>query len=192
MAERVGYVRVSRAVQNQELQRDALNKYGVSRVFEDTMTRVNFDRVGLNACLDYMRAGDTLVVWKLDRLGGNLMELIRLMQELKGRSIEFVSLTEGINTNTPVGKLFFHITGAFAEYERELIRERVMAGVQSARERGRKGGRPNAMSKTRAAMAREMMKNRKDGVTSQSIADELGVSRATLYKYTRQEANGES
>ena len=179
---KIGYIRVSRTIQNFDLQNDALNKVGVSRIFQDVMTRVKFDRVGLNACLDYLREGDTLVIWKLDRLGGNLGELIKMVDGLAKRGIDFCSITEDIDTSTPVGKLFFHVIGAIAEYERELIRERVMAGLKAARERGKVGGRKKSLNGKDIAFAKSLMANR-DGLSVSEIAKKLGVSRATLYRY---------
>ena len=137
----VGYVRVSTAVQEGALQRDALIKAGCIKLFEDKISGTKSDRRGLNDALAYIRDGDVLVVWKLDRLGRSLSHLIDTVTSLGGRGVGFKSLTEGVDTSTPNGRLVFHIFGALAEFERDLIRERTGAGLAAALARGRKGGR---------------------------------------------------
>ena len=141
---KIGYVRVSKHEQNEYLQIDALKKEGCEKWFTDKITGTRFDRKGLDEALTYVRPGDTFVVWKLDRAGRSLKHLIELLSSLKERGIDFISLTEKIDTTTPGGKLIFHVMGALAEFERDLIRERTNAGLEAARSRGRKGGRPKS------------------------------------------------
>ena len=133
----IGYARVSTHDQTLALQQDALNKAGCTKIFTDTVSGVKAERRGLQEALAYVRAGDTLVVWRLDRLGRSLKDLIEKLTELNNRNIGFKSLTENIDTTTSGGKLIFHIFGALAEFERDLIRERTEAGLQAARDRGR-------------------------------------------------------
>ena len=145
----VGYVRVSSADERQsvDLQHDALLSAGVDerQLFSDKASGARDDRPGLQACLDYLKAGDVLVVWKLDRLGRSLPHLLAIVADLKARAVAFRSLTEQMDTTTPHGELLFSIFGALAQYERALTRERVIAGLAAARRRGRKGGRPPAL-----------------------------------------------
>src|SRR5690554_5056504 len=176
----IGYARVSTLDQNLELQRDALEKAGCERVFEDHISGASSERPGWAKATTALREGDTLVVWRLDRLGRSLKHLIDTVNELDGRGIGFKSLTENIDTTTPGGRLVFHIFGALAEFERELIRERTHAGLAAARARGRKGGRPRKLNKRQAATARTLLKDSEHSVTS--VAEMLGVSRTTLYR----------
>ncbi|QGZ62393.1 recombinase family protein [Paraburkholderia acidisoli] len=175
----IGYARVSTAEQTLDLQRDALHASGAVNIYEDKASGKSTDRQELAQCLKALREGDTLVVWRLDRLGRNLQDLIRIVNELEGRDIKFKSVKECIDTGGPAGKLVFHLFGALAEFERELVRERTVAGLAAARARGRKGGRPQILTEkeTRAALA--MMKNRDISVAE--IAQRFGVSRSTLY-----------
>ncbi len=138
---RVGYVRTSKKDQNPDLQRRELEEFGCEKIFEEQISSRKADRPELRAALEYCREGDELVVWKLDRFGRSLRELIELVNGVRERGIEFVSLRESIDTTTPGGKLVFHVFGAVAEFERDIIRERTMAGLEAARARGRKGGR---------------------------------------------------
>jgi len=140
----IGYARVSTEDQTLDLQKDALEKIGCSQIFTDTISGATRERPGLTKALEYVREGDSLVVWKLDRLGRSLKHLIETITELNNRKIGFKSLTENIDTTTSGGKLIFHIFGALAEFERDIIRERTNAGLQAARARGRLGGRPKA------------------------------------------------
>src|ERR671933_242256 len=140
----VGYARVSTTDQTLDLQHDTLTKAGCTKIFADTASGAQTERKGLTDALSYVRSGDTLVVWKLDRLGRSLKDLITRITELETRKIGFKSLTEQIDTTTSGGKLIFHIFGALAEFERDIIRERTNAGLQAARARGRHGGRPKA------------------------------------------------
>src|SRR3954469_24529125 len=140
----VGYARISTTDQTLDLQHDALTKAGCSRIFTDTASGAKSEREGLTEALSYVRVGDTLVVWKLDRLGRSLKDLIERIKQLNDRKIGFRSITENIDTTTSGGKLIFHIFGALAEFERDIIRERTNAGLEAARARGRLGGRPKA------------------------------------------------
>ena len=177
----IGYCRVSTSDQNLSLQKDELEKFGCSKIYEDVASGAKSERVGLKAAVDFAREGDTLVIWKLDRLGRSLRDLIEIVTQLENNGVSFVCITQNIDTRTPGGKLFFHIFGALAEYERELIRERTKAGLMAARSRGRKGGRKPAMNEELVEQARAMMDNPK--LKIKSIIKTLGVSKATLYKY---------
>ena len=178
---RVGYVRVSTANQSTDSQRDALEHTGCDKIFQEVASGGKAERSALNAALDYLRPGDTLVVWRLDRLGRSLGQLIRLVNTLNQRQIGFHSLSEAIDTTTPTGQFFFHVTGAFAELERNLARERTMAGLASARQRGRKGGRRNAIDPKTFAMALQLYEAQTSSV--QSICERLGLARRTFYRY---------
>jgi len=176
-----GYARVSTLDQNLELQRDALEKAGCERIFEDHVSGASSERPGWAKATTALREGDTLVVWRLDRLGRSLKHLIDTVNELNARGIGFKSITESIDTTTPGGRLVFHIFGALAEFERELIRERTQAGLEAARARGRKGGRPRKLSARQVATARMLLGDSKRTVTE--VAELLGVSRTTIYRY---------
>lgn len=177
----IGYCRVSTSDQNLSLQKDELEKFGCSKIYEDVASGAKSARVGLEAAIDFARDGDTLVIWKLDRLGRSLRDLIEIVNRLEQSGVSFVCITQNIDTRTPGGKLFFHIFGALAEYERELIRERTKAGLTAARARGRKGGRKPAMNEEQIELARAMMDNPK--LKIKSIIKTLKISKATLYKY---------
>lgn len=177
----VGYARVSTGEQKLDLQLDALKQAGCEEVFTDQISGAKAERPGLEKALAYLRAGDTLVVWRLDRFGRSLKDLVNRIEELNGRGIGFRSLHESIDTTTPPGKLVFHIFGALAEFERELIRERTMAGIRSARARGRMGGRPRAMDDQKVKLASRLMKDPEMSV--EEICGAVGVSSATLYRY---------
>src|SRR5512144_550949 len=146
----IGYARVSTTDQTLDLQKDALEKAGCSKIFTDTASGAKAERIGLDEALNYVRSGDTLVVWKLDRLGRSLPHLIETITGLNNRGVGFKSITEAIDTTTSGGKLIFHIFGALAEFERDIIRERTQAGLTAARARGRKGGRPRALTSRKA------------------------------------------
>jgi len=180
MSELIGYARVSTTEQDPILQVDALTAAGCDRIYKDQASGAVADRPELARALDHLRAGDTLIVWRLDRLGRGLRHLIDTITELESRGIGFRSLQESIDTTTPGGRLVFHVFGALAEFERELIRERTRAGLAAARARGRNGGRPAVMTAAKAAVAREMYDSRKHTVAA--IATTLGVSRATIYR----------
>lgn len=177
---RVGYARVSTPDQDLALQRDALDAAGCERTFTDTASGTLDERPGLAQALDYLRPGDTLVVWRLDRLGRSLRHLIATVEDLRRRQVEFASLTESIDTSTPAGRLIFHTFASLAEFERELISERTRAGLQAARARGRKGGRRTVMTAEKLTIARQMYDSREH--TTAAIAQTIGVSRATLYR----------
>ena len=177
----IGYARVSTTVQHVNLQLDALKEAGCRRVFEETASGANKARPQLRDALDFLRPGDTLVVWKLDRLARSVQHLIEIIEQLHKRGCGFRSLTEAIDTTTAGGRLIFHIFGALAEFERSIIRERTMAGLDAARARGRKGGRPRLMNDDSLIVAQALLR---DGVlTVKDIAKQIGVSEPTLYKY---------
>src|SRR6266705_558257 len=175
----VGYARVSTTEQTLNLQLDALKKAGCSKIFTDTASGAKEERRGLDEAVAYLRPGDTIVVWRLDRLGRSLKHLIEVVTDLEKRGIGFKSLTESIDTTTSGGKLIFHIFGALAEFERNLIRERTQAGLTAARARGRTGGRPKALTGKKAAMAQELYSNKQNAIAD--ICKTLNISRATLY-----------
>lgn len=178
---RIGYARVSTPEQSCTLQRDALEQSGCVKVFAEVASGAKAARPALTAALEYLHAGDTLVVWRLDRLGRSLGQLMALMQTLQSRQIGFHSLVEAIDTTTATGQFFFQITGAFAELERNLIRERTRAGLASARQRGRCGGRPKAIDAETFAMAVQLYQAQTSSV--QSICTRLGIARRTFYRY---------
>lgn len=180
----IGYIRVSTSDQNTDLQEDALKKEKCNKIFKDVASGANSDRVGLDKALQFARTGDTLVVWKLDRLGRSLKHLIEVVNTLKERGIYFKSIQESIDTSTSGGKLIFHVFGALAEFERDIIRERTMAGLKAARARGRKGGRPKIMDEKMVAMAKTLMADRNNCV--REVCKTLGVSRSTLYRYLQE------
>ena len=177
----VGYARVSTQDQNPALQLDALTAAGCEKVFTEKASGAQRDRLELAAALTYMRAGDSLVVWKLDRLARSLPQLIETVATLEDQGIGFRSLTEAIDTTTAGGKLVFHIFGALAEFERSVIRERTRAGLKAARDRGRKGGRPPALSAADLAVAKALLRD--PAITVDEVATRLKVSPATLYRH---------
>jgi DNA invertase Pin-like site-specific DNA recombinase len=184
MAHLLGYVRISTGEQHPDLQVDALKAAGCYRVFVDTASGALTARPALDQVLDQLRPGDTLVVWKLDRLGRSLRHLvdtIATIATLADRGVGFRSLQEQVDTTTPGGKLVFHIFAALAEFERDLIRERTSAGLAAARARGRLGGRPTMMTEPKIRLAREMYASRQ--YTVAAIASALGVSRASIYRH---------
>ena len=177
---KIGYSRISTSDQNLDLQTDALIKEGCGQIFSDTASGAKTNRPGLEEALSFLRGDDTLVVWKLDRLGRSLKHLIEVVNTLKERGIYFKSIQESIDTSTSGGKLIFHVFGALAEFERDIIRERTMAGLKAARARGRKGGRPNVMDEKMVAMAKILMADKSNSVSD--VCKTLGVSRSTLYR----------
>jgi DNA invertase Pin-like site-specific DNA recombinase len=176
----IGYARVSTHEQTLALQQDALQKAGCSKLFTDTASGAKTERIGLEEALNYVRKGDTLVVWRLDRLGRSLPHLITTMTALEERGIGFKSLTENIDTTTSGGKLIFHILGALAEFERNLIRERTQAGLLAARARGKKGGRPKVLRDRRVSIAQALYNEPQNSIAE--ICRTLKISRATLYR----------
>ncbi len=180
---KIGYARVSTLDQNLELQTDALEKAGCEKIFTDRAGGARDDRQGLIEAVEFCRAGDSLVVWKLDRLGRSLKHLIETINALHAKGVGFVSVQESIDTTTSGGKLIFHVFGALAEFERELIRERTNAGLASARARGRLGGRPKAMTQRQTQMAKTMLADPR--TTIRELCQTLGVSKSTLYRYLK-------
>jgi len=177
---RIGYARVSTDDQTLDMQRDALKRAKCSNVYGEQVSGKNADRPQLESCLKSLRKGDTLVVWRLDRLGRNLTDLVRLITELEQRSIHFESLTEKIETSSPAGRLVFHVFAALAEFESNLIRERTVAGLTAARARGRKGGRPVKLSPKEVKTIRALLKTADIPVAE--IAARFGIARSTLYR----------
>ncbi|MEO3939239.1 recombinase family protein [Dermatophilaceae bacterium Soc4.6] len=176
----LGYARVSTLEQHEALQVDALRLAGCVRVFTDKASGKLEHRPALDALLDQLRPGDTVAVWRLDRLGRSLRHLIGIVQALETRGVAFRSLTESIDTSTPGGRLIFHVFGALAEFEKDLIRERTMAGLTAARARGRTGGRPTVWTPEKVMLARQMYDSREHDVAT--IARVIGVSRASVYR----------
>jgi len=174
----IGYARVSTTDQNPQLQLDALADAGCEQVFQERMTGKFRERPELALCLKSLRSGDTLNVWKLDRLARSLKDLVEIVHDLEQRKIGFRSLTEAIDTTSPGGRLVFHIFGALAEFEHSLIRERTMAGLQAARARGRKGGRKPSLTKADARKAAAMLSD--PLMTKTEVARHFKVSRVTL------------
>ena len=177
----VGYARVSTDDLNLNLQRDALDQAGCEQIFKDQLSGAKAERPGLHQALQYARAGDTIVVWRLDRLSRSLKDLIEMVTLLESKGIGLKSLQEAIDTSSSSGKLIFHIFGALAEFERNLIRERTQAGLQAARARGRKGGRPKSLNKDKQALAVKLYDEKKH--TVDQICEMMGISKPTLYKY---------
>lgn len=182
----IGYCRVSTTLQDEALQRDALLKAGCDpdHIFTDTISGSKPERDGLTKALAFLRKGDTLVVWKLDRAGRSLQHLIGLLNSLNEREVGFTSLTESIDTATAGGKLIFHIMGALAEFERDLIRERTHAGLEAARARGRHGGRPQKIKNGRVERIRQLYREKSMPVTE--ICEMFNISKPTLYRYVGQ------
>jgi DNA invertase Pin-like site-specific DNA recombinase len=176
----IGYARVSTHEQTLALQQDALKKAECIKIFTDTASGAKTERIGLEEALTYVRKGDTLVVWRLDRLGRSLPHLIATLTDLEERGIGFKSLTENIDTTTICGKLIFHIFGALAEFERNLIRERTQAGLVAARAKGKKGGRPKALTDRQLAIAQSPYADKRTPVPE--IYRTLKISKATLYR----------
>ena len=170
----VGYMRVSTEEQTTSLQKDALLKYGVDErnIFADVVSGASKNREGLNRALEFLKSGDILVVWKLDRLGRSLAHLISIITSLKEKNIAFISLTEGMDTTTASGELFFHIFGALAQFERSLIQQRVKAGLESARLRGKSGGRPKALDDEKLKAIKEALAS---GMSKVAICRTFGV-----------------
>lgn len=182
----IGYARVSTAEHDLALQLDALHAARATRIFEDRgVSGARTERPGLNAALSFLREGDILVVWKLDRLGRSMTHLLQTVADLEDRGVGFRSLTESIDTTTPTGRLVFHIFGALGQFERDLIRERTNAGLTAAAARGRKGGRPMAATPERVARARQLIAT---GLTVREAAARVKVGKSALYAALR---NGE-
>jgi len=176
----IGYARLSTQDQNLDLQREALTKAGCEKVFEDKVSGARAERPGLAKTLEMLRAGDILVVWKLDRLGRSVKQLVDLVGDLRKQGIQFKSLTDAIDTATPSGRFFFHVMASLAEMERELTVERTRAGLEVARQLGRKGGRKPKMTDSKVESAKKLLAS---GVPPKDVAKNLGVSVPTLYRW---------
>ena len=176
---KIGYARVSTDDQNLDLQRDALERAGVEKLYEDKASGRTIDRPQLAECLRSLREGDTLIVWRLDRLGRSVRDLIDLINKLKAQGVQFHSITEQLDTTTPMGQFVFHVTAALAELERSIIRERTMAGLAAGRARGRKGGRPRKLSEAQWKAIKTLLDARE--LTVKEIAAQYGVSRGVIY-----------
>lgn len=183
----IGYARVSTQDQNLELQQQALTQAGCQKIFEDKVSGTRADRPGLAKMLDMLREGDTLVVWKLDRLGRSVKQLVDLVGDLHKHGVQFRSLTDSIDTGTPSGRFFFHVMASLAEMERELTAERTRAGLAAARARGRAGGRRPKMTDSKIESAKKLLAS---GVPPRDVARNLGVSVPTLYRWVP--ASGQS
>ena len=178
---KVGYARVSTTAQDLALQVDALEGAGCEKIFHDHISGAKAERTGLSDAMDYLRPGDTLVVWRLDRLGRSLKHLIELVNYLAEQDIGFQSLQEAIDTTTSGGLLVFHIFGALAEFERNLIRERTQAGLEAARKRGRLGGRPKSLDANKIELLYRLYDEKQH--TIRELCEMLGIPRSTLYDY---------
>ena len=177
----IGYARVSTLEQDPALQLDALKGAGCERIYEEKASSAKEDRPQLAKALDHMRKGDVLVVWKLDRLARSLKQLLLLLEGLGQRGIGFRCLAPAIDTTSPEGRLLYSITAAFAEFEREIIRQRTRAGLKAALARGRKGGRPKALTPDKIAKAKAMLRD--PTISVAAVAEMMGVSRATIYSH---------
>ncbi|MGD1866952.1 MAG: recombinase family protein [Phormidesmis sp.] len=178
---KIGYARVSTVDQNLELQMDALKEAGCEKIFSDRgVSGAEAERPGLDEALDRIRKKDTLVIWKLDRLGRSLSDLLSIVEYLKDRGAHFLSIQDGFDTSTASGKMVFSVIGAMAEYERNLIRERTMAGLKAARARGRLGGRPKALDKSQVKVAIALAEAGE--LTINEICEQVGCSRSTYYR----------
>ena len=181
----IGYARVSKHEQNLDLQLDALKAAGCEKIFKDKISTLKEERKGLQEALDFLRPGDVLVVWKLDRLGRTLKQLIELVAMFNQKGIGFKSLKETIDTTTSTGKLIFHIFGALAEFERDIIRERTQAGLDAARARGHEGGRPKSLTSKKVKMLQDLYNGRKHSIPE--LCQMFSISKTTLYRYVEPE-----
>lgn len=176
----IGYARVSTQDQNLDLQTEVLTRAGCEKIYEDKISGVRVERPGLTRALEILREGDTLVVWKLDRLGRSVKQLVGMVGELHKQGIQFKSLTDAIDTGTPAGRFFFHVMASLAEMERELIIERTRAGLDAAKQLGRKGGRKPKMTSSKIESAKKLLAS---GIPPRDVAKDLGVSVPTLYRW---------
>ena len=188
---KIGYARVSTGLQNLNLQEDRLNQYGCEKIFSDHISGSRSKRPGLDKAIEFARSGDTIVVWRLDRLGRNMEDLITLVNELNNRGVSFHSLEENItmDKSSSTGQLIFHLFAAFAEFERNLILERSSAGRMAARARGRYGGRPEKLNKQDLTLLKTLYDN---GTPIKTIAEQWKVSRTTIYRYLNKLNNQEN
>lgn len=176
----IGYARVSTEDQNLDLQLDALHQAGCKRCFTDKQSGTHVDRPGLKDAFSHLREGDSLVIWKLDRFGRSVKDLMQLVGELEQQKINFRSLTDNIDTSTPSGRFFFHVMASLSQMEKELLLERTRAGLAAAKKQGRIGGRKRSMTATKMASAQKLFEQ---GVPPKDIAKSLGVSIPTLYRW---------
>ena len=177
----IGYARVSTQDQNLDLQIEALNGAGCKKIFTEKASGAQRDRPQLIAALDYMRLEDTLVVWKLDRLARSLKQLIETVEKLEAQEMGFRSLTEAIDTTTSGGRLIFHIFASLAEFERSIIRERTIAGLEAARKLGRRGGRPKSLKEEDLVVVRALLRD--PNITVEDVAKRMRVAPSTLYRH---------
>jgi len=180
---KVGYARVSTLDQNLDLQLDKLKEAGCKKIYKDKASGVKEERQGLQDAINYARAGDTLVVYKLDRLARSLKQLVKLINTLAEKEISFQSLNENIDTSSTSGKLIFHIFASIAEFERDIIRDRTQAGLAAARARGRQGGRPRLLTKDQEKMLKSLHADKSNSI--EDICNMFNIKRPTLYKYLR-------
>jgi len=181
---KIGYCRVSTNDQNLDLQKDALKKAGCKKIFEDVISGAKSKRPGLNEITEYAREGDSIVVWRLDRLGRSLKDLINIVGKFETRGVELESLHESINTKSSSGKLYFHMFASLAEFERNIISERTKAGLDAARARGRLGGRPKGLSKSKRKHAVDLYNSKEKSI--KDICEIMSISKPTLYKYVEE------
>ena len=179
----IGYARVSTLDQNPQLQIDALNEIGCKKIFTEKISGADKKRLQLQEALDYMREGDTLVVWKLSRLARSLTQIINTVKDLEDRKIGLKVLTQNIDTGTPEGRLFFHMNAAFDQFQREIIVENTRAGLKSARNNGRIGGRPTLMTDDKVRTAQSMLKDTENYPFISDIIKTLGIGRTTFYRH---------
>ncbi len=178
---KIGYARVSTADQNLDLQMDALQAAGCEKIFSDRgVSGAKTERPGLDKALDQIRRGDILVIWKLDRLGRSLSHLLSIVEDLKHKGVDFASVQDGFDTSSASGKMVFSVIGAMAEYERNLMRERTMAGLAAARSRGRMGGRPKSLDKSQVKVAITLANEGELAI--KEICEQVGCSRSTYYR----------
>lgn len=182
----IGYARVSREDQNLELQLQALNAAGCERIFSEKKSGAKKERRVLQEALSHLRSGDTLVVWKLDRLGRTVKQLVDLVSELEAKQINFRSVTDKIDTTSSAGRFFFHVMASLSQMERELLIERTKAGLDAAKKLGRTGGRPRSMTESKVKSAKKLLRG---GMSPKDVADDLGVSLATLYRWVPEAAS---
>ena len=175
------YARVSTLDQNLDLQIDALNQAGCKKIFQEKITGTKLKREQLQNAIDYLRAGDVLVIWKLDRLGRSLKDLLLIVNELNQKEIGLKSLHENIDTTTPTGKLIFHIFASLAEFEKDVIKERTNAGLKAARARGRVGGRPKKLTDKQLTLLKTLHQDKNTSLSD--ISNILGISKKTIYNY---------
>lgn len=180
---KIGYARVSTQDQKLELQLDELQKFGCEEIYREKISGKNSYRPELKKMTDHLRKGDVVVVWKLDRLGRSIRDLIDLVSAFREKGVEFVSLKDSIDTSTATGRFTFNLFASLAEFEREIIRERTMAGLEAAKARGRKGGRKPGLTKEALAKSKAVKTLFEQGRTMEEIANVLEISRATAYRY---------